>query len=85
MLINKKEFLSKIYESVAMQRAMQQLKSKKELESTKAIIDEVIGNFFDNFLDVASYVEKNSEELKKVVGEEETSLITDETKIIVDK
>lgn len=61
-----------------MKQAMRQFKTKKELEDTKAVIDEVIGVFFDRFTSVASTIQNNSDQIKKLVTEEGDELITEE-------
>lgn len=76
-MINKQDFLKTIYDNDAMKAAMSQLKTKSELESTKAIVEEVLGEFYDHVFSIASYAQINAEDIKKAVIEKDKNVIMD--------
>jgi len=78
MIINKQEFFKLLYENEALKSAMKQIKNDKELRTTKAAIEEIVGQFYDGIMSTVSTIQKDPEAFKKAVTEHESSLINEE-------
>lgn len=78
MIVNKQEFFKLLYENEALKEAMKQIKSEKEMRTSKAAIEEIIGQFYDSIVSTVTTVQKDPEAFKKAVTEHESDLINKE-------
>ena len=82
MIVNKQEFFKLLYENDALKVAIGQVKSEKELRTTKAAIEEIIGQFYDGIMNTAATIQKDPEAFKKAVTEHESGLINEDDVIV---
>lgn len=78
MIVNKQEFFKLLYENEALKSAMKQIKTEKEMRTTKAAIEEIVGQFYDGIMGAVTTVQKDPEAFKKAVIEHESGLINEE-------
>jgi len=85
MPLTKEDFFKQLYSSQAMKTAFKQVKSQKEANQIKACVDEILGKFYESVFNAYVPVQNNSDLIKKMVEEEESSLISNEETIKVTK
>lgn len=81
MIVNKQEFFKLLYENEALKSAMKQVKTEKEMRTTKAAIEEIVGQFYDSIMSTVTAVQKDPASFKKAVTEHETGLINEEDSV----
>lgn len=77
MLPTKEEFLKMVYENETLKMTLKKSKDDKDERRYKAAVDEIVGGFYENFVQAFTSLQKNPEEVKKLVSEQESKLIND--------